>query len=269
MSSSSNTIAAAASYKKIGGTLSFDLSTSTLIWSPSSTSVSISSFSILAKSQIQGLSVSIAGSPNVSLLVLLKENHSVQGIDSSKGRVLLTFTAPTIQAEEQRENFKLKLASAIKSGQPKIVPPSITSTSTSNPPSNPTMPPPRSNPIDKTPRNIDGTPLTEFDYRIKVFHSNPSILALHREVVASGEMSDSDFWSHPSRSSLVRAEKALAMQKAGRNAKIADPKAKADSNGMMTMNITPEIIRDMFEQFPVVGKAYDENVPKNVSLGFI
>lgn len=184
---------------------------------------------------------------------------------------MITFTSTRNQAETERENFKLKLAAAIKSGQSK----EGTSNSITSTPSNPITTASSSTSTSKPtkadiiPRKSDGTPLTELDYRVRVLKANPSLLALHREVVGSKEMTDADFWSHPSRASLVRAEKALAMQKAGRNARIADPRPKADSKGQMILNITPEIIRDMFEQFPVVGRAYDENVPNNVSDSLI
>lgn len=105
----------------------------------------------------------------------------------------------------------------------------------------------------------------ELALRIRILKSNPSLAALHKDVVMSGAMSDAEFWSHPTRAGLERAEAAYEAQARGRNARLADPKPTTNEAGEMRLSITPQLVRDMFEQYPVVARAYAENVPDNVS----
>lgn len=101
--------------------------------------------------------------------------------------------------------------------------------------------------------------------RIDILKAHPALLALHRQVVHSRIMTDAEFWSHPTRLSLLRAERAAEKQKRGRNARLADPQKKTDQGGEVRYSLTPQIVRDMFEQYPVVARAYAENVPDKLS----
>ncbi|KAK0532353.1 RNA polymerase II transcription factor B subunit 1 [Tilletia horrida] len=106
---------------------------------------------------------------------------------------------------------------------------------------------------------------TELQMRIDILKAHPALLALHRQVVHSKIMTDAEFWSHPTRLALLRAERAAEKQKRGRNARLADPQKSTDQGGEIRYSLTPQIVRDMFEQYPVVARAYAENVPDKLS----
>ena len=109
-----------------------------------------------------------------------------------------------------------------------------------------------------------GREVNEVTLRGRVLRSNPQLLALHKEVVGSGTLSDADFWAHPTRATLLRAERAQMEQQAGRRGQLADPHPTQNEAGELKINITPQLIRDLFEQYPVLTRAYDENVPSRL-----
>lgn len=47
---------------------------------------------------------------------------------------------------------------------------------------------------------------------------------------------------------------------------IVDPRPVRDESGNAVMKLTPAMIEELFDEFPVLRRAYDENVPKPVSL---
>jgi transcription initiation factor TFIIH subunit 1 len=105
----------------------------------------------------------------------------------------------------------------------------------------------------------------ELELRYRVLMANPALAALHRDLVMSHALSDAEFWSHPTRTALLNAERAATEQRRGRNARIADPKPRTDERGEMRVEVTPQLKRDLFEQYPVVRRAWEENVPSVVS----
>lgn len=80
----------------------------------------------------------------------------------------------------------------------------------------------------------------------------------------SRQISDQEFWAHPTRRALLNAERASMEQKQGRNARIADPRPTTNESGEMKINITPELVRDLKAQYPVVARAFEENVPSGM-----
>jgi len=54
----------------------------------------------------------------------------------------------------------------------------------------------------------------------------------------------------------------------GKSGEMVDPKTVTGQNGQVTVKITPALIREIFEEFPVVLRAYNDNVPEPVSLTF-
>lgn len=49
---------------------------------------------------------------------------------------------------------------------------------------------------------------------------------------------------------------------------MVDPKPETDERGDVTVKITPMLTREIFEEYPVVARAYDENVPEPVRRCF-
>ncbi|CAD6890056.1 unnamed protein product [Tilletia controversa] len=160
-------------------------------------------------------------------------------------------SAPASPAVQQRSRDASGATSTV--GTPTTTTPAAsTSTSTSKPATRPSA-------YDEPARR------TELQIRIDILKSTPSLLALHRQVVHSRIMTDAEFWSHPTRLALLRAERAAEKQRRGRNARLADPQKTTDQGGEIRYSLTPQIVRDMFEQYPVVARAYSENVPDTLS----
>ena len=261
---------AAVAFSKVPGTLSL-LTSQALKWTPSSSSSSVAAFTVKF-SDISGLQTSKPGAAQIALMLALANNVQVAG----KPKVLLVFNAAEKTALDDREKFKTELANAVarnravnstpdpstESPSASTAPATATATPTATAvatrtgtPSKASTPPQRAATAEKAPAK------TELELRISVLRSNAQLRSLHKDVVLSGAMPDAEFWSHPQRQALIRAERANLEQRQGRNARLADPKPTPNEAGEMKLSITPELIRDLFEQFPVVRRAFDENVP--------
>lgn len=285
-SSSSSYMHAAVAFNKVAGTLSLH-SNETVHWTPSSATSSVSSFHIKF-ADIAGLQTSKAGAAQIALMLVLANGVQI----ASKPKVLLVFNAAQQTALDDREKFKTELAAAVGRNRanvdggsaapsapasPAPVPssPSAAATRAVTPDTRaatPTITRPGSSTDSPAPsarsRAKDAPPpKTDIELRISVIKSNPQLRALHKDIVISGQMSDAEFWSHPQRQRLIRAERAKLEQRAGRNARLADTKPTPNEAGEMKLSITPELIRDLFEQFPVVARAYEENVPSKLDEG--
>ncbi len=285
-SSSSSYMHAAVAFNKVPGTLSLQTD-QTVRWVPSSASSGVSSFQ-LNFSDIAGLQTSKAGAAQIALMLVLANGVQI----TSKPKVLLVFNAAQQTALDDREKFKTELAAAVgrnraavdgasapASPAPAPSSPSVAATRAATPdtgaatpattrPASTTVSSTASPVPSKRPRPKDlPPPKTDIELRISVIKSNPQLRALHKDIVISGQMSDAEFWSHPQRQRLIRAERAKLEQRAGRNARLADPKPTPNEAGEMKLSITPELIRDLFEQFPVVARAYEDNVPSKLDEG--
>ncbi|CBQ69882.1 related to TFB1-subunit of RNA polymerase II transcription initiation factor TFIIH [Sporisorium reilianum SRZ2] len=284
-SSTSSYMHAAVAFNKVAGTLSLH-SDQTVQWVPSSTSSSVSSFQIKF-SDIAGLQTSKAGAAQIALMLVLANGFQI----ASKPKVLLVFNAAQQTALDDRENFKNELAAAMGRNKanvdggsaapsapasPAPVPSSPSAATRAATPdtraatptlTRPTTDSPAPSSTQRSKAKDIPPPKTDIELRISVIKSNPQLRALHKDIVISGQMSDAEFWSHPLRQRLIRAERAKLEQRAGRNARLADPKPTPNEAGELKLSITPELIRDLFEQFPVVARAYEENVPSKLDEG--
>lgn len=231
---------ASVSYRKVPGTLNLGAD-GVLKWTPSSSASSVPAFQIQDR-YLNGMQVSKPGAAQVALRLVAKEGHTIHGEASA----MLQFSADRETAMAHRELFKDRLAAAIAKGR---------SAEGSGPA------PERKEPPSSSRTQVDGTGVSEVKLRGQVLLANPSLLALHKDVVGAGILSDADFWAHPARVALLRAERARAQQRTGRSARIADPHPTQGESGELKINITPQLIRQLFEQYPVLTRAYDENVP--------
>ncbi|CDZ98159.1 RNA polymerase II transcription initiation/nucleotide excision repair factor TFIIH, subunit TFB1 [Phaffia rhodozyma] len=116
--------------------------------------------------------------------------------------------------------------------------------------------------------------LTDWDLHKKVLVKNPQLAALHYELVQTGQLSDAEFWE--GRELLLLSESKSSTQSAGRSSQLIDDrwsakdakgkgKQGAGSSSAGTISLTPDLIRDIFDEFPEVMKAHKENVPKKVN----
>lgn len=271
-SASTSYMHAAVAFNKVAGTLSLQ-SDETVRWVPSSSSSFAPGFD-LRFADVAGLQTSKAGAAQIALMLVLANGVQV----AAKPKILLVFNNPTQdKALHDREKFKTELAAAVgrnraqvdtAAGTPTPSSPGPATPKTHSRQSDPSSPASAALPVPVPAKKAGPPPKTDLELRISVIKSNPPLRALHKDIVISSQqMTDAEFWAHPSRQRLLRAERVKAEQRAGRNARLADPKPTPNEAGEVKLSITPELIRDLFEQFPVVARAYEENVPNNLDEG--
>lgn len=106
-------------------------------------------------------------------------------------------------------------------------------------------------------------PPTDFHLRKLILQSSPALLSLHRALVISHQISESEFWA--GRQDLLDAARAAESQLRGKSGGMVDPRPETDERGDVTVKITPQLIMEIFEEYPMVLRAYNENVPEPVS----
>lgn len=119
--------------------------------------------------------------------------------------------------------------------------------------------------------------------RVRVLRKNPTLMLLHRELVIGKQISEEEFWD--GREALLKAEELAYEQRPGRPSRLLDDRFDIAGNksksgkiqggtgvglkkvetGPIVLNITKDLTREIFEEFPVVQDAYAKNVPR-VSL---
>lgn len=63
---------------------------------------------------------------------------------------------------------------------------------------------------------------------------------------------------------MLLAQAAQDSQKRGKSGQLVDPRPQT-VDGEVKIVITPQLVHDIFEEYPVVSKAYNENVPRKLS----
>lgn len=214
-----------------------------------------------------------------------------------------TFTSPQPVAVTEREKFKKELTIIISRNRgaqdalpqplaPSVAPglslPVSAATTLGAPSPRHTAPPLRPSDSrassvfdDRRPTPvITGTdPATEFRLRKKVLLSNPELGALHKDLVMTGQITEAEFWdgrevshlsSNPSMrhlifvQHLILAELASEGQKKGKPGQLVDPRPETVEGGEIKIRITPQLVHDIFDEYPIVARAYSENVPNKV-----
>jgi transcription initiation factor TFIIH subunit 1 len=116
--------------------------------------------------------------------------------------------------------------------------------------------------------------------RERVLRSNPTLQALHRELVLGRQISEEEFWDGKQRQALLKSEELAYAQRPGRPSRLLDDRfdlsggkakekfrggtgvgVKKAETGPIVLNITKELTREIFEEFPVVQAAYFKHVP--------
>ncbi|KAG1809358.1 uncharacterized protein BJ212DRAFT_1379623 [Suillus subaureus] len=248
------TTSAKASYKKQPGTL--ELTDSHLTWTQEGKKAPAVRVPHLEASS---LFCSKEGAAQVRLKL---------GLVNDEAGHNFTFTSPSAVAYAEREAFKQELTNIISRNRSAAPTPLQKPTPLSTPAKTPA-------PIQSTSRATSvssdtRTPIlsgidaaTDFRLRKKVLLSNPELLALHKELVMSGHITESEFWD--GREHLLLAEAAAEGQKRGRPGQLVDPRPQTVEGGEVKIVITPQLVHDIFDEFPVVAKAYNDNVPNKLS----
>ncbi|OAX40366.1 hypothetical protein K503DRAFT_864674 [Rhizopogon vinicolor AM-OR11-026] len=247
---------AKASYKKQAGTL--ELTDSHLTWTQEGKKAPAVR---VLHSEATSLFCSKEGAAQVRLKL---------GLINDEAGHNFTFTSPQAVAYIEREAFKQELTNIIsrnRSVAPTPAQKPITSTA-STPAKTPAPAPSTSRATSvssdsRTPILSGTDAATDFRLRKKVLLSNPELLALHKELVMSGHITESEFWD--GREYLLLAEAAAEGQKRGRPGQLVDPRPQTVEGGEVKIVITPQLVHDIFDEFPVVAKAYNDNVPDELS----
>ncbi|CAE6415184.1 unnamed protein product [Rhizoctonia solani] len=117
-------------------------------------------------------------------------------------------------------------------------------------------------PVTITPRA--DRPLSVNDLRKSVLLKRLDLAALHRELVITGNLTEAEFWA--GREHLLSAEESIERQRKGRPTQMLELRgAGTNEKGDIKITITPERAQQIFIEYPVVKRAYDENVPDPLS----
>ncbi|KAH9929497.1 uncharacterized protein BXZ73DRAFT_48014 [Epithele typhae] len=273
---------AQASYKKLPGLL--ELTDSHLQWTKTGDNIPAVK---VVHAEAASLSRSKVGAAQVRLKI---------GLVSDEAGHNFTFTSPQAVALAERDKFEAELTNIIARNRsagtaPAPVPASAPTpvVAKSIPPHVAAMPAPHSPSATPTPRRStsgiarpsaagsrapsvasesqrSGTPVNDptndFRLRKKVLLSTPELAQLHRELVMGGHISEAEFWE--GREHLLWAQAAAEGQKRGKPGQLVDPRPQS-VNGEVKIVITPQLVHDIFEEFPIVAKAYSDTVPTKLS----
>ncbi|KAF8124951.1 hypothetical protein EV363DRAFT_1353200 [Boletus edulis] len=260
---------AKASYKKLPGTL--ELTDSHLQWTQDGRKNSVR----VPHQDASSLFCSKEGAAQVRLKLGL--------VNDDAGHNFTFTTTPQEVAYSERETFKTELTNIISrnrssgvlaaaSAQTPKGPVTAASTLTPSKAATPAaLPASRASTSRATSVVSDGrTPIlsgqdaaTVFRLRKRVLFANPELLALHKELVMGGQITEAEFWD--GREHLLLAEAATENQKRGRPGQLVDPRPQTVDGGEVKIVITPQLVHDIFDEFPVVAKAYNDNVPNKLS----
>ncbi|TIA99429.1 hypothetical protein E3P92_02406 [Wallemia ichthyophaga] len=104
-----------------------------------------------------------------------------------------------------------------------------------------------------------GLSKVDLEIRKKVLVKDPQLAKLHRDLVIGGVITEDEFWQ--GRQQLLLLEHLSASQKPGKPSTLVDPRPTSSQAGEFTITITPQLVQDIFQEYPVVRKAFIENVP--------
>ncbi|KAF8342155.1 uncharacterized protein EI90DRAFT_3032292 [Cantharellus anzutake] len=250
VSGSSNVEARAKTvYNKKAGILTF--TNTRVVWVPDGQSKPTLN---IAHSKISNLFCTKEGVPKKKLKL---------NVTDSDEAYMFHFTSPPAVAEAELAKFKSLLLEVITQNTTKASIPIPNVTGKASTPSSPSTPIPRPT----TPaysRASSATPLRNqpfsFEIRQKVLTTSPELSSLHRELVETGQITEEEFWE--GREHLLATEIAASQQRKGKSSQIVAPRLKTGEQGQIMLTLTPQLLADIFEEFPVVQQAYAENVPK-------
>ncbi|OCH95142.1 hypothetical protein OBBRIDRAFT_823077 [Obba rivulosa] len=250
------------SYKKLPGLL--ELTSTHLQWTQDGKKASLVK---VPHSEAVSLFCSKEGAAQVRLKV------AVVGDDAGHN---FTFTSPQPVALAEREKFKNELTNIIARNRTASATPAATAPGTPSALARSTSLAPRgtSSPArnavsraasassDSRGTPVANDPTSDFRLRKKVLLGNPELASLHRELVMGGHISENEFWE--GREHLLLAQAAAESQKRGKPGQLVDPRPQT-VDGEIKIVITPQLVHDIFEEYPVVAKAYNDNVPNKLS----
>lgn len=103
--------------------------------------------------------------------------------------------------------------------------------------------------------------LVNFKLQQSLLRNNKPLMRTFQETVMEAGLPPEVFWS--TRVSLLRAFALSTSQKVGPYNVLSTIRPVASSENKVNVNLSREKIYSIFENYPIVKKAYDDNVPKN------
>ncbi|KAK4054195.1 RNA polymerase II transcription factor B subunit 1 [Microbotryomycetes sp. JL201] len=103
------------------------------------------------------------------------------------------------------------------------------------------------------------TSTSDIQLRRLVLQADPPLKQLYTDLVIGRQISDTEFWE--GREDLLEAARAVENQMRGKSGAMVDLRPETDEKGDVTVKITPQLIADIFAEYPMVLRAYNENVP--------
>lgn len=94
---------------------------------------------------------------------------------------------------------------------------------------------------------------------------NKELLKLHRDLVMAGKLKEEEFWE--TRKGLLESQQVqLQLKKAPTTSSLLgiDIRPQSDIQGDLKFVLTPSLIKSIFEQTPIIQRAYNEKVPGTV-----
>ncbi|KAG6880215.1 hypothetical protein C0992_003879 [Termitomyces sp. T32_za158] len=237
------TLTGRASYKKVAGLL--ELTDAHLQWTPLAQTVPAVRVPL---AQAASLFCSKEGAPHVRLKLGLLHDDAAHNF---------TFTAPPPAAHNERERFKTELTAIISRNRAHV--PAVPAATPTAPRTVAPLPVSRRS----TPVIASTDPAADFRLRRFVLVANPDLAQLHRDLVIGGQITEEEFWD--GREHLLLAQAAADAQKRGKSGQLVDPRPEAVDGGEIKIRITPQLVHDIFDEYPVVAKAYSENVPSQLT----
>ncbi|ORY26173.1 TFIIH p62 subunit, N-terminal domain-domain-containing protein [Naematelia encephala] len=260
-----------ADFKKVPGTLT--LTATHIAWVPQVKDQMDRQQQALARAT--NMLASKASSEKVSLKILFKD-------DIPAGGLLFTFTDPSAREDHRKavQDTLIPFVSANRAGPSVPTPVPAAATTASPAAASPGTSNGKRKAEDGTPERA-GKAARGVASRIKmrVLNKNPTLKLLHRELVLGKQITEEEFWD--GREALLQTEEMAYAQKPGRASRLLDDrfdldsgkktttarggtgvglKAKEDS-GPIVLNLSKELTREIFEEFPVVQDAYAKYVP--------
>ncbi|WAR61746.1 hypothetical protein PtB15_12B436 [Puccinia triticina] len=254
--SSSSMLEAITSYNKKTGKLV--LTNSALKWIPKGGAGSGAEIVSIDRGRLHSLFASREGGPKAILKIVA--NAITTGPTSTDGKnapsaadETYKFSFTSSDPLSDRETFKSQISEIILQnrglGQASQAPTQLAGRKDG--PENPST-----EAVDKG-KAVD--PLEDWRLKKRVLQNHPDLRQLHKEMVIGGQISEGEFWD--GREELLYHEARRDTQKTGRSAQMVDPRPETTESGDIRISITPQMIRDIFEQYPIVQRAYNENVP--------
>ncbi|KAH8828569.1 hypothetical protein DL96DRAFT_1603756 [Flagelloscypha sp. PMI_526] len=260
-------------YKKLPGTL---LVTQThLLWTQDGQKTPMVNVSL---ADLASLFCSKEGSKDVKIKI------SINGDDSG---FMFNFTSPQPVALVERKTIQNHLSSIISQNRNApgngLSNGSLTSHIASSISAGPVTPRPQHRPSpgsSKTPSHtpsrapssipearptsivLGSNPQLDFQLRKRVLLGNRELSQLHRNLVIGGQITEQEFWE--GREHLLLSQAAQDTQKKGKSGQLVDPRPET-IDGDTKIRVTPQLIQDIFEEYPIVQKAYSENVPSKMN----